>query len=480
MIPLFPSGKFSERSHKTMLNQSDLRDWQRAAADILTRCPNHLLGAAPGCGKTITTLTAIAAVNTQKPTRILLVGPEIILETVWSVEAANWAHTRHLTFDMAHRYSGADRERLWFQGTGDIVTCTMDTLPRFLEAVHRRELMPIGRIIADESHLFKNSTSVRSRALQALSEVVPTWLLSGTVTPNGTIDSWVPGTIASGRGAFWDKNFFQWRNKYFEQKGQYSWRPKSKAIEDKIREELKQHAVAIRLDQSGAGIPEPFFATYRFKWDDAHRQRIADFEESMSVQLPNGDWRFAESEGSCLAILRQLTSGLIYDEMGDGTMLSTARMDAAEEVVDGVEGPVLIPIFYKVEANALKNRFKGSRLFVGSTPPAERAQLINDFNADRVPVMICAPSAMATGVNLQLGSAKTIIWHSNGWDAAARNQLNARLIRSGQKNHVSVVTLVADAGLDQPILDSFSKKQSGEAALMDLLDIRQRLKKVRP
>jgi hypothetical protein len=43
-----------------------------------------------------------------------------------------------------------------------------------------------------------------------------------------------------------------------------------------------------------------------------------------------------------------------------------------------------------------------------------------------------------------------------------------------------VVTLVADAGLDQPILDSFSKKQSGEAALMDLLDIRQRLKKVRP
>lgn len=454
-----------------MHHRSNLRQWQTAAAKILLDNKNHLLGAQPGSGKTVSTLTAVADTLAHEPGRVLLVGPEIILETVWPAEAGAWSHTQHLTFDLAHRYSGADRERLWFEGQGDIVTCTLDTLAKFVEAVNRRQRMPVSRIIVDEAHLFKNPTSVRSRVLQALSEILPTWLLTGTATPNGVIDAWVPGTIASARGAFWEGSFHHWRNKHFAQKTTYTWRPKTPQVEKLIRDELKKHAVAIKLDQSGAGIPEPFYTSYRFKWDDAHFDRIARFEETLAVRLPNGEVRVAESEGSYLAILRQLTSGLIYDELGNGTMLTQARMAAAEEVIDGVEGPVLMPIFFKAEALALKHRIKGSRLFVGSTPPSERAQLIADFNADKVPVLICAPAAMATGVNLQHGSAKTIVWHSNGWDAAARNQLNARLIRSGQKNHVSVVTLVADAGLDAAILDAFGRKQSGEAALMDALDI---------
>ena len=101
------------------------------------------------------------------------------------------------------KHRGVDRERVWFEGASDIVTCTPDTLSKFLDAVHRRGVMPVRKIVVDESQFFKNATASRTAALHALAEHVPTWLLSGTPTPNGTIDCWSPGRILSQQGGFW-------------------------------------------------------------------------------------------------------------------------------------------------------------------------------------------------------------------------------------------------------------------------------------
>lgn len=182
-----------------MLNQSNLRPWQHKAVDILTSNPYQLLGAQPGSGKTITCLTALALTNK----RALLVAPSIILNTVWQQEALAWVHTKNLSFDFAHKLSGHDRENLWFMGKSDIATCTPDTLAKFLDAVNRQSVMPVGRIVVDESQFFKNATATRTAALHELAKYVPTWLLSGTPSPNGAIDCWSPGRILSQQGGFW-------------------------------------------------------------------------------------------------------------------------------------------------------------------------------------------------------------------------------------------------------------------------------------
>lgn len=182
-----------------MQHVQQLRPWQREAANILVANAYQLLGAQPGSGKTITTLTAL----TEQRRRTLLVAPAIILDSVWPQEAARWTHTQALTFNLAHRCAPPERAQRWFGAEGDIVTCTPDTLPKLLMLVHELKRLPFKRIVVDESQLFKNPTAVRTAALHALAEHVPTWLLSGTPTPNGVIDCWSPGRIVSQHGKFW-------------------------------------------------------------------------------------------------------------------------------------------------------------------------------------------------------------------------------------------------------------------------------------
>ena len=274
------------------------------------------------------------------------------------------------------------------------------------------------------------------------------------------------------------KQFYSWRAKHFVQVNDYTWRPKSGKIEKLIRDELARHAVAIKLEDAAKGIPEPLYSDYPFQWDDTHFQRIVDFIATSSVNLPGGKVRMAGSEGAFLAILRQLSSGLIYAGEGDSTsfMLSNSRMDALESLIDSTQGPVLVAAFYKAEVEAMLRRFGGrARAFVGSTAPAERTKLIADWNADRLPVLIAAPGAMGHGINLQHGSSRTIAWFTHSFDWAQRAQFNARLVRSGQTKTVSIINLVGDCGIDRAVLASLDAKKVGERAILDALDIRHRL-----
>jgi hypothetical protein len=271
--------------------------------------------------------------------------------------------------------------------------------------------------------------------------------------------------------------FVQWRAKHFVPVSDYSWRPKDAQTEKKIRDELARHAVSINLADAVSGIPEPLPSEFLFSWDRAQFDRITRFTATHEIQLPDGGVRVADSAGSYLAMLRQLTSGLIYRGDGDphAYLLSSARMDALEQLIDGVQGPVLVAVFFRAEVEALLQRFGArAKAFVGSTTPKQRAQLITDWNADRIPILLAAPSAMGHGINLQHGSCRTLVWFTHSFDWAQRAQFNARLVRSGQTKTISLVDLVGDAGLDRTLLNVLSAKQSGEQAVLEALDIRHR------
>ncbi|MDC0572939.1 DEAD/DEAH box helicase [Luminiphilus sp.] len=442
------------------LSANDMYRWQKTAVNKLARSWSHLLAAQAGAGKTITALSALPEGRT------LLVAPRQILSSAWVREAERWEHTHKLVFDLAHDLEPIPREWLIFEGTGDIVTVTPDMFPTVIEQIAEHGTIPFERIVIDESHLFNNPTGKRGSRLLWISERVPVWLLSGTPTPNGPIDSYVPGFVASNGGEFWKGGFKRWRNRNFEKASRFSWRPKKGAVGD-IRKKLAKHGTAISLDGIESGVPEAVYLEHPFAWGDYHRQRIEHLFEHRVLRINPNDERVID-EDSFLSVARQVSSGFIYED-GDSRHLSPSRIDALQEVIAGTEGGVLVATHYKAEVAAIRARIPTARAYTGDTSPAEREQIIDDWNADKIRVLVCNPGAMGLGLNLQKGNARTVCWFSHGFSHSQRIQLNARLIRSGQRHVVSVISLIADIGIDRAALGALERKGNSEQALLSAL-----------
>ena len=276
--------------------------------------------------------------------------------------------------------------------------------------------------------------------------------------------------------------FYRWRQRHFRQVHEHAWFVKDARTEALIRSELARYAYAIELHESGALIPEPLYQRLHFRWDKAHRERLEALLAEQAFTLPCGKRIEPTTDGVRLSMLRQLTSGFIYangcEDRSDDTSachwLSNARIRALSDCVDGVQGPVLVAAFFRAEVDALLSHFGGkAKALNGQTPAAERSKLIDAWNRDAIEVLIGVPAAMGHGINLQHGSCRTLIWYTHSFDWAQRAQMNARLIRAGQTKTVSIIDMVADEGIDVPVLHSLEKKKAGEAAMFEAIKAAQ-------
>lgn len=89
-------------------------------------------------------------------------------------------------------------------------------------------------------------------------------------------------------------------------------------------------------------------------------------------------------------------------------------------------------------------------LLKGSTPKAQRQQLVNAFNHDTTPVFLISLKAGGTGLNLT--SAEVVIHFDPWWNVSAQNQATDRAYRIGQHNNVQVVKLIAKDTIEEKIM----------------------------
>lgn len=100
----------------------------------------------------------------------------------------------------------------------------------------------------------------------------------------------------------------------------------------------------------------------------------------------------------------------------------------------------------------------------GSTPAAQRARMVADFNAGKGDVFLISLKAGGTGLNLT--GADTVIHYDPWWNVAAEQQAADRAHRIGQRNPVQVVRLVAKDSIEEKIIRlQQEKKHLAEAVL---------------
>lgn len=125
-------------------------------------------------------------------------------------------------------------------------------------------------------------------------------------------------------------------------------------------------------------------------------------------------------------------------------------MDALEDLVEESSGrPLLLGYQYRHEAERIARTFpadeeKGSGAFFLSSKLGEREiqKNISLFKQDRMQLLCGHPDSIGHGLNLQGGSARSVVWTCLPWALDLFNQLNARLIGGHRRTGASVVHMI--------------------------------------
>jgi SWI/SNF-related matrix-associated actin-dependent regulator 1 of chromatin subfamily A len=83
-------------------------------------------------------------------------------------------------------------------------------------------------------------------------------------------------------------------------------------------------------------------------------------------------------------------------------------------------------------------------------------RLVDDFQAGKIPVLVCSISA--AGVGITLTKASDMLFVETDWTPALITQAEDRCHRIGQEKHVICTTLIASGTLDEHIQSVLRKK----------------------
>ena len=175
-----------------------------------------------------------------------------------------------------------------------------------------------------------------------------------------------------------------------------------------------------------------------------------------------------------LAKLMQLAQGAAYDDEGGTQILGApGRVQAVKEIVEEADHKVIVWCPFRHSMDYLKQELGGiwkTALINGSTSAKDRAEIITEFQREDsdLKILVAHPATAAHG--LTLATASICVWYGPTFSSEMWTQANARIIRPGQKHHMTIIQLgsttleweaygVAEAKTDRQnkILDLYRK-----------------------
>ena len=162
--------------------------------------------------------------------------------------------------------------------------------------------------------------------------------------------------------------------------------------------------------------------------------------------------------------LQQITCGNFVAD--DGTMvdLDTNRIPELMDLLDEVEGKVVIWAHFQKDVNRIIKEISkkyGEDSYVdyyGKTLQEDRQKNIKKFQDPRSPVRFFVGTTQTGGYGITLTAASTMIYYSNGYDLEKRQQSEARIDRIGQEKPMTYVDIICEDTVDDRIVKALRKK----------------------
>ena len=436
--------------------------YQEDAIKLLIAKPHSGLFADMGTGKTATTLAAIKLIRSKGLSkRILIVAPLRVAKFTWPDEIAKWLSFQDLTYTVIH---GAEKEKLRHADT-DIHLINPEGLLWLLPLLAKDKQFPYDWLIIDESSKFKSWDSKRFKKMKPLlGKFARRTILTGTPATNGMMDLFAQMYIVD-QGLSLGSYITKFRADFFHQKpfDPYGW-----YLNDGAEEEIYkriQHKI-MRVQASSYFDLPVVVQDIPVELPPAALKKYKEMELTLQLGINSGQITAANAavaSGKC----RQIASGFIYDDARKATWLHEAKFEALDDLLEELQGkPALLFYNFTETAQALQNRYNCPVL--GGEVTQAQAQLMDDWNAGKIPLLVGHPASMSHGLNMQAGGHH-IIWFDPTWDLEHYLQANARLHRQGQKYTVYIHRLIARGTLEKAICARLEGKDKLQANLLDAL-----------
>ena len=447
-------------------------DHQRRAAafslDRLSRGGGAALLMEMGTGKTLTSIGIVGLLwKERRIARLLIVAPLSILG-VWRDEFDKFAGYDYcLSVLEGTAARKADTIRHMAGKSLQVLVINYESAWRMEKEL--AEWRP-DMIVCDEGHKIKTHNIAASKAMHRLAAKAKyRLLLTGTVITNKPIDVFSQYKFCD--PAIFGNSFYQFRNRYFDMVGFGGYTPVMKrSMEGEFTERL--HSIAFRATKAEClDLPEFTDIVQRIDLEPQAMRIYRQLVRDSYAELAEGTVTVTNVLSQLLR-LSQLTGGYVgNDEAGGVEQVSTAKLDALADLVDGAvaDGRKIVVIARFVpEIHAIGKMLEKKKIRYAqiSGEIRDRDEQIAAFQDDpEVPVFI---GQIATaGLGITLTAASLMVFYSLDYSMSNYEQTRARIHRVGQKNECTYIHLVARGTVDEKVLKALHDKANLAKSLVD-------------
>jgi SNF2 family DNA or RNA helicase len=337
---------------------------------------------------------------------------------------------------------------------------------------HIADILKIHRTYAvfDESVQIKNFKAERwTKGIQRWEHLLKyVRLLSGRPMVQSPMDLWTQLTMLHGQVS---SSPYAFRNTYCRMGG---WMNKQ-VVGTMNPERLTQILNAVSIvatKKQWTDLPEKLYTSRNYTMTELQHQTYNKMYRDMIVEIKSQPISVQQAVHK-YSKLQQVGSGFMFNESGDAVPImefeKVPKLKVLEEILDEMEGKVIVFAHYRPSVEALSKHFKCPTIRGGMTEH-DIKDVIDEFNNGDSRVFVGQLAAAKYGLTL-LGHpampCHTTVYFENSYSLDARIQSEDRNHRHGQKNSVLYIDLMG-AAVERKIIRALQHKDDLSRLIMGM------------
>ncbi|HGI3676520.1 TPA: SNF2-related protein [Streptococcus agalactiae] len=443
-----------------------LHDYQEVTKDFIIRTPYAAVILDMGMGKTATTLSAINELmfDRYEVSKVLVIAPLRVANTVWSDEIEQWEELRHLRY--AKIVGTPKQRRAALEQDADIYIVNREILPWLVQQCS--PYFKWDMVVIDELSSFKSWQSKRFKAFMAMRPYMKRVVgLTGTPSSNGLTDLFAEFKVIDS-GERLGRFIGEYRSRYFDEGRRngnivYEYIPMDYA-ECQIYDKIDDITISMKA-MDYLDMPELISTKKVVHLTDKETDNYKRFKKDYVLSdLEDGEVTAANA-ASLSNKLVQMANGAVYSDDHQVVSLHDQKLDTLEDIIEAANGePVLVAYWFKHDLQRIEERL--AKLKVQGTV-LKTEQDIREWNKGNIRVGLLHPASAGHGLNLQKGGHH-LVWFGLTWSLELYQQTNARLWRQGQQAETVVIQhIVTEGTIDEEILKALENKDAQQSRLIE-------------